>query len=264
MRKAQYSRCSFSAALLKSALAVVLCLSGVNVQAQEVLPVDNGIPSVSGYHNSPRYRDSESHPLRVAGYILHPVGWLLREGIFRPLSYFASSSETTRSVMGYRDQYDFRNPECFFDDPTPDCRQVVPFNYDPDARVKREGMPAAGLNQIPESQRQIFFPNINFDFNKRALSPLGKSQARQVAEMIKTQPGDLKIVLQGHTDKRGTETYNSKLGLDRALAVRAELVALGVDANRMSTISFGESQPLDSSDTEDAYAANRRVETKVQ
>ena len=40
-----------------------------------------------------------------------PLGWLAREAVFRPISYFASSTEVTRSVMGYREPYDFRQPE---------------------------------------------------------------------------------------------------------------------------------------------------------
>src|SRR4051794_805164 len=83
--------------------------------AQERFPEDNGLWD---YHRGPDYRESESHPLRIVGYVLHPIGWVLREAIFRPLSFFASSSEVTRSVMGYRDPFDFRKPYCFSGDDT--------------------------------------------------------------------------------------------------------------------------------------------------
>src|SRR5437773_922107 len=75
-------------------------LYGGTVLAQDQLPTDNGLAT---YHAAPRYRESESHPLRVLAYVVHPIGWVLREVIFRPLSYFASSTEVTRSVMGYRE-----------------------------------------------------------------------------------------------------------------------------------------------------------------
>ncbi|MCB0311192.1 MAG: hypothetical protein KDD42_08150, partial [Bdellovibrionales bacterium] len=55
---------------------------GQDLQAQDQLPYDNGL---STYHSAPRYRESESHPLRVLAYVVHPVGWLAREVIFRPL-----------------------------------------------------------------------------------------------------------------------------------------------------------------------------------
>ena len=52
------------------------------VSAQDQLPYDNGLAT---YHTAPRYRESESHPLRIVAYALHPIGWALREGVFRPL-----------------------------------------------------------------------------------------------------------------------------------------------------------------------------------
>ena len=81
-------------------LTLAVCLLPQSVFAQEVLPYDNGLED---YHPTPRYRESESHPLRIVAYALHPIGWVLREVIFRPLSYFASSTPETRSVMGYRE-----------------------------------------------------------------------------------------------------------------------------------------------------------------
>ena len=69
--------------------------------------------------------------------------------------------------------------------------------------------------------------------------------------------------LQGHTDKRGPEAYNSKLGADRALAVKAELINLGVPESQLAAISFGESRPLFTENEEWAHAANRRVEVHL-
>jgi peptidoglycan-associated lipoprotein len=82
-----------------------------------------------------------------------------------------------------------------------------------------------------------------------------------VADTLK-QHGAVKVVLQGHADSRGSAQYNEKLGMDRADAVRKELVALGVNNDRLSTVSFGESKPLFTEQDEWAYAANRRVEVQ--
>ena len=224
------------------------------VQAQDVLPHDNGLAT---YHTSPRYRESESHPLRILAYVGHPVGWLAREVLFRPLSYFASSTETTRSVMGYREPYDYRQPECFSaDESVPDCRSITPFNYD--------GAPAAptqagDTGSLSGNDRQVYFPNVNFDFDKRSLNELGKGRARQIGELLK-QSGGVQVVLQGHADYVGSEAYNQKLGMDRADAVRQELVAQGISGDRLSTVSFGESQPLYKEEEDWARAINRRVE----
>jgi len=225
-------------------------------RAQEMLPADNGLAT---YHTMPRYRESESHPLRVLSYIVHPVGWVAREVLFRPLSYFASSTETTRSVMGYREPFDYRQPECFSaDDSAPDCRSMSPFNYDNAAPAPVEA-PVAAVVQAPT---QVYFPNVGFDFDKRTLNDLGKGRVREISRTLQDS-GSVKVVLQGHTDYVGSDAYNEKLGLDRAEAVRSELVALGISADRLSTVTFGESQPIFSEQEDWARAVNRRVEVHV-
>lgn len=225
--------------------------------AQDDLPADNGLAT---YHTSPRYRESEGHPLRIAGYLLHPIGWVAREVIVRPLSYFASSSETRRSLMGYREPNDYRQPECFSaDDSVPDCRSIVPFNYD---RGETVGGGEDEEKALSSDRRQVYFPDVNYDFDKRALNDLGKGRARQLAALLK-ETGNVHVVLQGHTDFKGSDEYNQKLGMDRADALRAELVGLGVPADRLSTVTFGESQPIFSEQEDWARAVNRRVEVHI-
>ena len=240
---------------------LVVNFAASSVLAQEMLPPDNG--EFGTYHTAPAYRESESHPFRLIAYVVHPVGWLLREGIFRPLSYFASSTETRRSVMGYRDPYSFRGTECALwgQNETPDCRNVVPFStgFEQAEQVPPVIEDAGSL--VPDA-RQVYFPNVNFDFNARRLNDLGRGRARQIADLVKNS-GDVKIVLEGHTDYMGSDAYNQKLGMDRAEAVLQELVALGMPAERLSAVSFGESKPLFSEQEDWARALNRRVEVKV-
>ncbi len=247
----------------KLALLLSLVLLPGAVLAQDLLPADNGLAT---YHTSPRYRESESHPLRVAAYIVHPVGWLARELVFRPLSYFASSTETTRSIMGYREPFDYRQPECFSaDDSTPDCRSILPFNYDNPGAASTAATSSGAVEPAAlatEPTRQVYFPDVNFDFNKHQLNDLGRGRAHQLAALLSKDPG-LKVVLQGNADYKGSDAYNEKLGLDRAEALRQELVSLGVGADRLSTVTFGESQPLLSEQEDWARAVNRRVEVHV-
>ena len=222
--------------------------------AQDILPTDH---TDSDYHPSPRYRESESHPLRVIAYALHPIGWAARELLFRPLSYFASSTPETRAIMGYREPYDFRKPSCFSSNQdAPDCRQIKPFDYDSNV-----GKVVQGDGEV-DQQQALYFPDANFDFDKRTLNGAGKEKAHAAAEILKRE-GYLKVVLEGHTDSRGGEKYNDKLGLDRAEAVKRELVAQGIPVDTLSTVSFGETRPLFTEKEDWAYAANRRVHVRV-
>jgi outer membrane protein OmpA-like peptidoglycan-associated protein len=230
------------------------------VAAQDQLPRDNGL---ANYHTSPRYRESESHPLRVAAYVVHPIGWVAREVLFRPLSYFASSTPVTRSVMGYREPFDYRQPECFSaDDRVPDCRSVTPFNYDAAPIMVADPMYSDTGAFTVQPEPHVYFPDVNFDFDVRRLNNLGEGRVRQLAQLLQSVP-EVTVVLQGHTDYIGAEDYNERLGMDRAEAVRQQLVALGVSPERLSTVSFGEGQPVFTEQEDWARAVNRRVEVHV-
>jgi hypothetical protein len=243
--------------IICSLIAAAVVVAGAGpTDAQEKLPDDRTLTS---YHPAPRYRESESHPLRILAYVFNPIGWAFKEVVFRPLSYFASSTEETRIIMGFRDPYDYRQPSCFFNtDRIPDCHKIAP--------LRNAALPALA-EQGEEGKvvglKAVYFSDVNFDFNNRQLNHLGKARARKVAETLK-QHGAVKVVLQGHADSRGSAEYNQKLGLDRADAVRKELVALGVNNERLSTVSFGESKPLFTENAEWAYAANRRVEVSFE
>jgi peptidoglycan-associated lipoprotein len=80
---------------------------------------------------------------------------------------------------------------------------------------------------------------------------------QRIARWLKENE-DVKVLIEGHCDERGTNEYNMALGEQRALAARRYMVGLGVTADRLNTISYGEEQPLDSSSTEEAWARNRR------
>lgn len=245
---------SFLAAIVVG--SVMISDSG-NANAQDLLPRDNGIFT---YFKAPRWRESEYHPLRTTAYVFHPIGWVLREGIYRPWSYFVSSTPFTRSFFGWREPFDYRSPQCFFDtDVVPDCRQLSPMNEV--SAPQRSGEGSGGEGSMV-SERQVYFPDVAFDFNKSTLNELGKARVRQVSQLLASVP-NLKVVVEGHTDYKGTDEYNMKLGSRRADAVVKELTELGVDPTRMTPVSFGEGRPLFTEDTDWARAANRRVQFSV-
>ena len=224
--------------------------------AQDLLPQDNGLWD---YHASPRWRESEEHPLRIAAYIVHPVGWVLREAIFRPISYFTGSTKFTRSFFGYREPFDYKEPLCFSgSDNIPDCKTMAPFMTQAAEDVEDDGADDATVEE-----QKVVFPDVNFDFNKSALNELGKARVRQVSQMLGAMP-TVSVVVEGHADIKGTDDYNMKLGMRRAETVMKELTELGIDKGRMSPVSYGESRPLYTEDTDWARAANRRVQFSVQ
>jgi len=75
---------------------------------------------------------------------------------------------------------------------------------------------------------------------------------------------DVKIVLEGNCDERGTNEYNLALGMKRALEVKKALVRLGVDESRIEVVSFGEERPICSEHDESCYALNRRVDFVIK
>ncbi len=103
---------------------------------------------------------------------------------------------------------------------------------------------------------------IHFDFDQYTLSPEARDILAANAALLKAHP-DLKIRIEGHCDERGSDEYNLALGERRAVAARDYLVSLGVAADRLSTISYGEEMPLDPASNEAAWAKNRRAEFKV-
>ena len=105
------------------------------------------------------------------------------------------------------------------------------------------------------------FPAVLFDYDSARIRPSEDSKLTVVAAYMKSNPG--KLVIEGHCDERGTAEYNRALGERRALAARDELVKLGVDGSRMSTISYGKERPADTGHDEAAWSKNRCCEFVV-
>lgn len=104
---------------------------------------------------------------------------------------------------------------------------------------------------------------VHFDFDQYVLTDTAKQTLARNASLLKAAP-TLKVQIEGHCDERGSDEYNLALGEKRALATKTYLVSLGVAADRMSVISYGEELPLDAAQTEAAWAKNRRAEFKTR
>jgi peptidoglycan-associated lipoprotein len=98
-----------------------------------------------------------------------------------------------------------------------------------------------------------------FPVNKHELSKEAKEALDAFADRLKTENKNVYLEIQGHTDATGPDDVNYKLGEARAEAVRRYLNKAGVALNRMSTISYGKTEPVESNKTRDGRAKNRRV-----
>ena len=110
------------------------------------------------------------------------------------------------------------------------------------------------LYQVVLSDDSVKFPT-----DVHAVSPEAQQRLTELAEKLKTENQNVYLEIQGHTDARGGETYNEKLGEERAEAVRRYLNQQGVALNRMATISYGKDAPVAPNDTREGRAQNRRV-----
>jgi len=100
-----------------------------------------------------------------------------------------------------------------------------------------------------------------FDSNTSAIKSAGFGPLDEIARFLEDNPKiNLKVI--GHTDNKGSAAYNLRLSKARANAVKAYMFKKGIDPNRLYTSGYGEAKPVESNETEQGRAANRRIELK--
>jgi len=114
--------------------------------------------------------------------------------------------------------------------------------------------PAPGSQQdlVVNVGDRVFFGYDRFD-----LQPEARATIERQAEWLKSYPS-VDITVEGHCDERGTREYNLALGEKRAQSVRNYMIALGVDSERITTVSYGKERPAVLGSNETAWAQNRR------
>lgn len=105
------------------------------------------------------------------------------------------------------------------------------------------------------------FAPVHFAFDSTSVSAEDQDKVAAVAQSVRSSGKT--VIVAGFTDNRGTEEYNRSLGERRALAVREDLIAKGVSARKVQTVSFGKEMPADPANNDSAWAKNRRVEFGV-
>ncbi|MDD1782515.1 peptidoglycan-associated lipoprotein Pal [Enterovibrio sp. ZSDZ35] len=107
-------------------------------------------------------------------------------------------------------------------------------------------------NELRQSQ------TVYFNFDDYSVLPQFEDMLDAHADFLRDN-ADIKVVVEGHADERGTPEYNIALGERRANAVAKYLQALGVPASQISIVSYGEEKPLVLGQSDEAYAKNRRA-----
>ena len=105
--------------------------------------------------------------------------------------------------------------------------------------------------------------DIYFAYDRYDLSPEARATLADNAAWLENNPG-VRVQIQGHCDERGSNQYNLALGDRRAKSAYNYLINLGVPADRLSTISYGEEMPQCTEHTEACWAKNRRAHFQVQ
>ena len=112
--------------------------------------------------------------------------------------------------------------------------------------------PAPAKMDVPSFMTE----RIYFDFDKSVLKLEAQALLKKKADWLKANP-NAKLLVEGNCDERGTAEYNLALGERRAESAKKFLVDLGIDAKRISTISYGEERPIDPAHTQAAWSKNR-------
>ncbi|MBC7767892.1 MAG: peptidoglycan-associated lipoprotein Pal [Phycisphaerales bacterium] len=125
--------------------------------------------------------------------------------------------------------------------------------------VSQPSGPTAGS---AEDFRVSVGDRVFFGYDRFDLTPEARSLLERQAAWLGRYP-NVRVLVAGNADERGTREYNLSLGARRAAAAKDYLVSLGVAANRLETVSYGKERPLDARSNEEAWSVNRNAHTQI-
>jgi peptidoglycan-associated lipoprotein len=122
--------------------------------------------------------------------------------------------------------------------------------------------PAKAPSQTPAEILASQVQDLHFDYDKSDVRPADQAILQSDATALKTifaQDPSFAVMIEGHCDERGSAEYNLALGDRRATATKDALMAMGIPADKLKTISYGKERPLCTDATEECYGRNRRA-----
>ena len=125
-----------------------------------------------------------------------------------------------------------------------------------------EAIENAKVERVEEGIKVTFESGILFGFDSYTLTPESQQSVMELADILNKYP-ETNLVIEGHTDNRGSASYNQGLSERRANAVTNYLKMKGVSGDRLTTIGLGLNNPVDTNETDEGRARNRRVEIGI-
>jgi peptidoglycan-associated lipoprotein len=122
---------------------------------------------------------------------------------------------------------------------------------------------ATDSNEMTMSALESRMQSVTFAFDQFNITPEMQDRVDANSALAKSDAQSYAIKLEGNCDEWGSDEYNYALGLKRANAVKNTMVRDGVDASRITMVSYGESNPVCTDKTDACWAQNRRVDTKL-
>ncbi|GAB5349859.1 peptidoglycan-associated lipoprotein Pal [Alteriqipengyuania sp. 357] len=149
------------------------------------------------------------------------------------------------------------------------CKSPTPEELPPEPGVSQPGNTGGDTNYGAGVGTQEHFVNavngqnvIYFDTDRYNVDTADAAALQTQAAYLSQYP-NITVTIEGHADERGTREYNLALGERRANSAKNYLVSLGIAANRIRTVSYGEERPVATASTQQAWAQNRRAVTVV-
>lgn len=135
-------------------------------------------------------------------------------------------------------------------------------HMDKQAEELRNDLKDAHVERVGEGIKITFPSGLLFDVDKSALSDQAKGNLTDLASTL-NKYADTEILIEGHTDATGTDEHNMALSKQRAESVAAYLITAGVLPSRLTTMGYGETQPVADNSTAQGQQQNRRVEIAI-
>ena len=138
------------------------------------------------------------------------------------------------------------------------------YSYKVPKKVKRSALRSALSQKLKEDRLVVTMSDaVLFDVNSAALKANAQTTLTQMAEVMVNYP-ETDILVKGHTDSKGSESYNQELSERRSKAVTNYLITKGIPTSRITAVGFGETMPVASNDTSEGRQQNRRVEIEIK